>query len=65
MVVIIAFSIGLGCVAAWRSRTAQRAYNRRMFPSMQDKRPSHLLPFILFTVLGAAVAGAAHFLNRP
>lgn len=65
MVAVLTFSFGLGCVAAWRSYAAQRAYNRRMFPSMQDKRPAHLLPLVLFTVLGVAIAGAAHFLTHP
>ena len=65
MVAILIVSLSSGCFAAWRSHAARRAYNRRMFPSMQDRRPVHLLPFFLFTLLGVAVAGAIRFLNHP
>ncbi len=64
MIVFLLF-LCLGLCAAWRGKVALRAYNRRMFPSMQDKRRTYLWPAILICVLGAAVAFAARHLTTP
>ena len=65
MIKVFLLFLCLGLVSAWRSKVALRAYNRRMFPSMQEKRPTFLWPALLFIVFGAAVAFAARHLSQP
>jgi hypothetical protein len=62
MIKLVLFFLFVGALASWRSKTAIRAYNRRMFPSMQEKTPTYLRPFILFTLLGLALAAVVRFI---
>lgn len=59
-VFLVFFAVGL--LASLKSRESLRAYNRRMFPSMQ-RRPAHLWPLLWFTVLGLASAAATRYLD--
>lgn len=52
----------LGALASMRSRAALRAYNRRMFPSMQQRAPVHLRPFLWCTLLALAALAVAVFI---
>lgn len=56
MIKIFAAFFLIGLLTTWRSRIALRAYNRRMWPSMQ-RGPIYLWNLIVFSLIGAFAAG--------
>lgn len=62
MIKVFAVFFAVGCVAAYRGHLALRAYNRRMWPSMQ-RGPIYLWNLLVFALLGAVAAAMAHVLE--
>lgn len=63
MRVFLAF-FAFGLFMAWREWLDRRAYNRRMFTSMQ-KGPVYVWPVLIFSMLGAVAAFAIRFIQNP